>query len=80
MIVEDNDYARLDEIMEEIAGINNTNKKLGKIVVAVGLCRYKGVGKMKQLFEIADACMYENKKELKDTLESSLPLTAHHVM
>ena len=66
VIVKGKDYTRLDEIMENIAEINLANKEQGKIVMAAGMCRYKGEGKLKQLFEIADGRMYENKRELKE--------------
>lgn len=66
VIVKDDDYRNIDSIMENMAVINEKNKKKGKVVVAMGMSMYHGESRLAKVFKKADMKMYENKKMLKE--------------
>ena len=59
------DYARIDELIEQMHAHNEEALKDGGVVIAVGMARYSGEEKVAPVYERADQTMYENKSELK---------------
>ena len=65
-IIQGSDYARLDELVNELDKVNRENAKSGKVVTACGTARYvQGDRNVAAVFERADKLMYENKRGLK---------------
>lgn len=59
-------YENIDELMKILHESNKKNKAEGDVVVACGMSRFRpGDKNVEQVFERADALMYENKEELK---------------
>ena len=67
IIVKGRDFERRDELMEHFRTIMNENKQKGLVTVACGISDFDPVRDMRvqDVFERADALMYENKKFLK---------------
>ena len=67
IIVKGRDFERRDELMERFRTIMNENKQKGLVTVACGISDFDPVRDMRvqDVFERADALMYENKKFLK---------------
>ncbi len=65
VIAQGEDYLCVDELVEKMAMHNARAKKEGGIVIACGMSRYNGEGRMTRVFETADEKMYHNKNELK---------------
>ena len=59
------DYARIDELVEQMNAHNDEAIRNGGIVIAIGMARYSKDDKVSLVYERADHTMYENKKELK---------------
>jgi diguanylate cyclase (GGDEF)-like protein len=59
------DYARIDELVEQMNAHNDEAIRNGGIVIAIGMARYSKDDKVALVYERADHTMYENKKELK---------------
>ena len=65
VIVKDNDYGCVDELVEKIMEHNIQALKTGGVVVACGVSRYDNDGSVESVFQRADQKMYENKYLLK---------------
>ena len=59
------DYAHIDELIEQMNQHNDEAVKNGGIVIAIGMARFEQDSKMASVYERADQRMYENKSELK---------------
>lgn len=60
-----NDYARLDELIEQMNRHNEDAIDNGGIVIALGMARFGHEDKVATVYERADQIMYENKSYLK---------------
>ena len=65
VISQGNDYACIDELVARMDGQNARALQDGGIVIACGVSKYSGDGRVAQVFERADQMMYENKNKLK---------------
>lgn len=68
VIAKGDDYVRLDHLLDQVEYSNRCNAAHGGIVIAVGRASAKKNENIKNVFERADAEMYENKKRLKNNL------------
>jgi diguanylate cyclase (GGDEF) domain len=59
------DYARIDELIEQMNKHNEEAIENGGIVIALGMARYDRDSKVAPVYERADHIMYENKSNLK---------------
>ena len=59
------DYENIDSLVEIIAEINATNAAEGGVVIACGMAKFNNDKNVAEVFQRADANMYENKKKLK---------------
>ena len=59
------DYARIDELVEQVNCHNDEAVANGGIVIALGMARYEADDKVSAVYERADKKMYENKSILK---------------
>ena len=69
VVSQGNDYARIDELMDQMRAHNRNARQNGGIVIACGMARYEGDGHVASVFERADQKMYANKNELKATIK-----------
>ncbi len=69
VITQGNDYARIDELLEQVDAHNAEAARTGGVVVACGMSRYDNDGSVAPVFERADQNMYENKNLLKHRAE-----------
>ena len=65
VLAQGNDYARLEELVEQMNRHNDEAVENGGIVVALGMARYDSDSKVASVYERADKRMYENKSVLK---------------
>ena len=65
VICQGRDYKNLDLLMTRLEERNTKNQAIGSVVIAGGMARYQGDRRVANVFERADAAMYENKKYLK---------------
>ena len=65
VLAQGDDYARLDELVDQMNAHNDDAVENGGIVVALGMARYEKDEKVALVYERADKKMYENKSELK---------------
>ena len=65
VICQGRDYKNLDLLMTRLEERNSKNQAIGSVVIAGGMARYQGDRRVANVFERADAAMYENKKYLK---------------
>ena len=59
------DYAHIDELVEQVNCHNDEALENGGIVIALGMSRYEADEKVSAVYERADKKMYENKSILK---------------
>ena len=59
------DYAHIDELVEQMNAHNDDAIENGGIVIAIGMARYEREDKVAPVYERADQTMYENKSSLK---------------
>ena len=59
------DYARIDELIEQMNAHNEEATENGGIVIALGMARYEKDEKVIPVYERADERMYKNKSVLK---------------
>ncbi|SEQ23341.1 diguanylate cyclase (GGDEF) domain-containing protein [Lachnospiraceae bacterium NE2001] len=59
------DYAHIDELVEQMNAHNDEAIENGGIVIAIGMARYEREDKVAPVYERADQTMYENKSSLK---------------
>ncbi len=65
--LQDTDYERRQDIMNELDQLVAANKKSGGVVIAAGMAEYQsGDHQVHDVFERADQRMYERKKRLKE--------------
>ena len=65
VLAQGDDYAHLDELVDQMNAHNDDAVENGGIVVALGMARYEKDEKVALVYERADKKMYENKSELK---------------
>ena len=65
VISQGEDYGRIDELVREMARLNEEALKSGGVVIACGMARRCNEDTVAPVFERADHRMYENKNELK---------------
>ncbi len=64
--LQDSDYERRDEIMDELNLLVSENAKNGSVIIAAGMADYQpGDQQLHDVFDRADQRMYERKKQLK---------------
>ena len=68
VIAQGKDYDNLDSIMNSFDASNYTNKIRGEVTIAAGAARSTSKMFVKEVFEKADANMYEKKNNMKKTL------------
>jgi len=59
------DYARIDELIEQMHQHNEEATRSGGVVIAVGMARFENDSSVAPVYERADELMYENKSVLK---------------
>ena len=59
------DYDHIEELLLQIEQTNKENAAEGGIVIAGGMAKYASEDKVSDVFEKADALMYNNKRSLK---------------
>ena len=59
------DYARIEELVEQMNEHNIDAVENGGIVIALGMARYEQDSKVAPVYERADQRMYDNKSDLK---------------
>jgi diguanylate cyclase (GGDEF)-like protein len=59
------DYARIDELIEQMHQHNEEATRSGGVVIAVGMSRFENDLSVAPVYERADELMYENKSVLK---------------
>ena len=69
-IVTGKDYDLLDVRLDKIQKINKRNLKDKKVTIAVGAAKIDGDSTVLEVFERADAAMYENKRAMKQQLDN----------
>ena len=66
VVLEGSDLNGLSACMEEMQRRNLMSRRADDVVIACGMSKYTpGDSDFEQVFERADAAMYENKEELK---------------
>lgn len=65
VICQGRDYKNIELLMSRLDERNAKNKAAGSVVIAGGMARFQGDRSVANVFERADAAMYENKKILK---------------
>ena len=65
VIVREDDYDHVDERVRTMSEHNAEALRSGGIVIACGMARYAGDGRVASVYERADHRMYENKSVLK---------------
>lgn len=65
-IVKDESLLHINDLMEQVKEMNMQGLSNGGIMIAAGMARYRDDETMSEVFERADARMYENKKYLKN--------------
>ena len=67
VIIQGQDYDRIEEQLAAFAEENRKNAASGDITVAFGMARYvPGDRSVSVVFERADSSMYENKRQMND--------------
>ena len=66
VLVTDEDYERVDELVEAVAAYDKDAIANGGIVIACGMAKYKNEDSMEAVFMKADKNMYDNKSYLKE--------------
>ena len=65
VIVKGNDYECIEELIDNLNRHNLEASRGNGIVIACGMARFEDDKYVAEIFERADADMYENKKKLK---------------
>lgn len=66
VIAKGDDYVKLDDLLDQVEYVNQTNAAHGGIVIAAGSAIGGRDDEIRKVFEKADADMYENKQRLKE--------------
>ena len=65
VISQGEDYEHIDALVEAVAARNAEAGREGGVVIACGMAKYEGSGRVADVFNRADRRMYENKNLLK---------------
>ncbi len=65
VIAQGGDYARIEELVEQVAAQNRQARQDGGVIIACGMARREGDATVAPVFERADQKMYANKSDMK---------------